>query len=533
MDKKTADQTIVEFSKKIYGFAVKNSFSYDEAEELCGEMLKEVYVSLLQSDEIVNMEGYIWRICQHTYARYVSETKKKQGVAIDGMEIAWFDRHDFGETEENLVKLRKEIGFLTAKRRKIVYSFYYENKTIQQIATEQGLPEGTVKWHLNKARNDLKEGFSMERKVGNLGINPVKAIGFGHNGKPGAHGGPEYYLQDKLNLNIVYSVYAEPKTSDEIAEELGMTPVFLEDRINLLAANGFLVETGKKRYTTYVKFSPTKSSAEMKENIRKQKEKAAQILVEKYVQNVRDALKDFKDVYIPNGNRELFEATALFYAISQKCVLPVEKDVSKYRIKTLDGGDYFALVQLNADIEELDYACCGIMLRDSGKYPGVCSWSADSRLDARTGQWENNRTEDYEYIYEVMTGFIADTKANKEKFDRLYERHFLSKGEKVNIMVVKGNPADFDKLIPYPDKELLDQFAGFALDHAVIAAKEYPSQLQDLVIVDFMKQFIGTQVAMMVMDILYKDGTFKPLDDAEKVSANLMMFADRLPDSKA
>ena len=219
MNKKLADQIIVEFSKKIFGFAIKKSYSYDEAEELCGEMLKEVYLSLLQADKIVNKEGYIWRICQHTFAKYVSEVKKKHAVASDGMEIAYYDKTDFSETEEELVKLRNEIGFLASKRRKVVYSFYYEGKSIQQIAKEQELPNGTVKWHLNKARNELKEGFSMERKVGNLGINPIEAKVFGHNGKPGTNGAPEYFLHDKLNLNIVYSVYYEPKTIKEIAEE--------------------------------------------------------------------------------------------------------------------------------------------------------------------------------------------------------------------------------------------------------------------------------------------------------------------------
>lgn len=540
MDKKTTDQIIVEYSKKIFGFAVKKSFSYDEAEELSGEMLKEVYLSLLQADKIANMEGYIWRICQHTYAKYVSETKRKQGVAIDGLDLAYYDKIDFGEAEEELKKLRKEIGFLSSARRKIIYSFYYQDKTIHQIAKEQNLPEGTVKWHLNKARNDLKEGFSMERKVGNLGINPIQANGFGHSGKPGTNGGPEFYLQDKLNQNIVYSVYYEPKTVEEIAEELGMTPVFLEDRINLLAENGFLVETEKKRFTTYIKFSPKNISLELGENILKQKIKVANILVEKYVPKVRAAIKDFNEVYIPDGNRELFEAAAIFYGICQKCVLPVEKDVAKYRIKTLDGGDYF--VQAFTDVEisdsdfklslkenQVDYNCCGIMSRDSQKYPGIYSWSADTRFDNRTGAWMNNKTEDYEYIYEVLTGAISDTTANAEKFNRLYERKFLSGDGKINIMLAKTSYDDFYNMIPALDKEIVDEFADYALEQAMVVAKSYPSQMQDLVIVDFVQQFIGSQVAMMVLDLLYENGTFKSLSESEKITANLMMFTDKLP----
>ena len=176
---------------------MKKSYSYDEAEELSGEMLKELYLSMLHAEDIVNPEGYVWRICQHVYAKYVNQKKLQKGVSIDGIELPYFDQHDFGETEAEIKKLRKEIGFLSASRREIVYSFYYEGKSIVQIAKEQGLPAGTVKWHLNKARNDLKEGFNMERKIGSLGLSPVKAIGFSHNGRPGSNGGPEYYLEEK------------------------------------------------------------------------------------------------------------------------------------------------------------------------------------------------------------------------------------------------------------------------------------------------------------------------------------------------
>ena len=63
----------------------------------------------------------------------------------------------------------------------------------------------------------------MERKIGKLGIAPVEAVSIGHNGSPGTNGGAEYYLKDKLNLNIVYSVYFTPRTREEIAEELGLS----------------------------------------------------------------------------------------------------------------------------------------------------------------------------------------------------------------------------------------------------------------------------------------------------------------------
>lgn len=75
MDKQRADHIITEYLHKIYGFAIKKCYSYEEAEELCAEIIQEVYLSLLKTKEVINREGYIWRISEHTYAKYVSSRK--------------------------------------------------------------------------------------------------------------------------------------------------------------------------------------------------------------------------------------------------------------------------------------------------------------------------------------------------------------------------------------------------------------------------------------------------------------------------
>ena len=540
MIKENADKLIIEYSPKIYGFAVKKAFSLEESEELAAEMVKEVYLSLLEANEVFNVEGYVWRICEHTYAKYVNSTKKHQGISLDRMEIPYYDNYNLGEKDEDLKKLRQEIGFLSEKRRQIIYSFYYEGKSIQKIATEEDLSEGTIKWHLNKARNDLKENFSMERKVGSLGISPIEAICFDHNGQPGSKGGPEVYLDDKINLNIVYSVYDSPKTKEGIAEEMGMTPVYLEDRIAFLAKNGFLVETSGKRYTTYVKFTPRERSLEQEEEILKSKIKVADSILKSYVPKVKEAIKKITDIYIPSGNPELFEATAIFYAIVNKFDLPIVKNVSPYLIKTLDGGEYYVTVNLKSEIIDpdfkptikestRDYTACGSMMRNAWKYPTVKSWSNDNRFSTRKGMWQNNLNTDYDAIYEVICGDIEDNKANEEKFKRLRERGFITDDGRLNVLVVKKTMEEFDALIPSPEKEQLDEFAKIAIEQAVMLAKNYPPQMQDFIVFEFVKWYVDNTIAMIVLDKLYDSGEYKPLTESEKATANLLVFSDKLP----
>ncbi|WP_022933482.1 hypothetical protein [Treponema bryantii] len=137
---------------------------------------------------------------------------------------------------------------------------------------------------------------------------------------------------------------------------------------------------------------------------------------------------------------------------------------------------------------------------------------------------------DYESLYEIMTGSITESKATSDKFKRLHDRGFLTKDGKINIMIVKGSWDDFSKMIPGPDKSLLDEFAKFALEQAMIQAKQYPPQIQDRFVAEFMDWAVGSTVAMMVLDELYDSGAFRALNDQEKVTANLLMFADKLPD---
>ncbi len=539
MEKLKADALITGYLQKIYGFAYKKSFSYDEAEELAAEMTAEAYRALLGAEEIVNPEGYIWRICEHTYAKYVSRVKKLSGVSIDEIgDIPYYDEiaDDEGETD----RLRREIAFLSSQRREIVFRFYYKNEPIRSIASRLAIPVGTVKWHLNKARNDLKEGFIMERKIGELGIHPVEATNFGHSGNPGEHDGPEYYLGDKLNLNIVYSVYFEPKNSSEIAEELGVTPVFIEDRIKLLENNGFIVKTKGGRFTTYVQFSPRTYSNEEADAVFEKKREAAKILLDEYVPKIREAVKEIKDVYIPSGNRELLEAAAIFYGIANKCTFDYEikHDLSKYRISTLDGGKYIANVNLASECTDPEYVskingeywACGNMWRESVKYPAVKAWAIDSRFDTRTGTWKNNRDEDYEYVYELINGKLTDRVTNAEKFKRLKERGFIDGDGKVMIMVYKGDDTDFYDRIPSLDNSIKKRFADYALDYAMQTAKRYPTQMQDLIVAWNAGSFIGNETAIMALEMLYENGTFKPLTEQERVTANLIMFSDVLPE---
>ncbi|HEU4333466.1 MAG TPA: RNA polymerase sigma factor [Candidatus Eisenbacteria bacterium] len=63
-------------------------------------------------------------------------------------------------------RLERLIGALPETARGVVTLFYYRDLSVAEIAAALGIPEGTVKTHLYRARAALREGWLRERGAG-------------------------------------------------------------------------------------------------------------------------------------------------------------------------------------------------------------------------------------------------------------------------------------------------------------------------------------------------------------------------------
>lgn len=545
MEKTMADALIHEYMQKIYGFAVSRAFNLQEAEELSSDIVYEVYTSLLKLPELHNPAGYIWRISENVYSRYVMGKKREQHTSLDDVTIPTYDRY---QTEDESVEaqcalLRREIAYLTRTRREVIVAFYFGKKKITEIAETLKLPEGTVKWHLSRAKDELKEGMKMERNIGKLGLAPVRFTNMGHNGRPGKNGGPEAYISGLIEQNVLYAVYFEPKTLSEISDELGISPVYLEDVVNKLAENGFLTPVGngngkgKGKYTTYVNIQPATYSLEQKEAKCKMEMEIADLLKREFVPQVKAFADGVNDIYIPGGDRSLLFATLIPYAIlNEYCAFGEEIEISKYFIQPADGGSYIAYAyqeQEQSDpgytptIEMKQYGCCGPMTRWNDKYGDkVGSWSIDTKFDNREGGWRNNLMEDYDYLYEFLCGKLPKGTENIEKYQRLYDRKYLSADDEVQVIVAKNG--SLSELPKFSD-ELKEKLAAYAGKTYELEKNYYPAQMQDL-IRDESRYVLSPSIALMILDDLIADGTLPSFTEAQRTTLNLIVFSDRLPE---
>ncbi len=248
MKRSEAERLTSEYIKSIFGYAVKRCRTIQDAEDLSQEIALQIFRAFLLRDDISEPEKYVWRTARNCLVNYY-RGRERQGIGIPLEDICGFsgEADDFVykvEEKEAEEKLQREIAYLSELRRRIIIACYYENKKQSEISEAMGIPLGTVKWHLFEAKKELKRGMEMERKASELKFNPVIFDRIGSNGNLGEKGGSEFFLRSALAQNIVYLARKEAKTIAEMADSLGVSPVYAESESDFLEEYGFLIKQG-------------------------------------------------------------------------------------------------------------------------------------------------------------------------------------------------------------------------------------------------------------------------------------------------
>ena len=86
----------------------------------------------------------------------------------------------------------------------------------------------------------------MTRNCGDLKFNPIQLTRISCNGSVGTNGSNFNFLHSALSQNIVCSVRKACKSVNEIADELGVSPVYVESEAVFLYKYGFLLKKDGK-----------------------------------------------------------------------------------------------------------------------------------------------------------------------------------------------------------------------------------------------------------------------------------------------
>ena len=430
-----AEQTVQQLLKPLYAFAKSRTATIQDAEDLAQEIALKLYRALTIRQDITEPEKFAWTIAHNTLANYYrSRSGLGSSVPIHGYAEVLPDKQDIAaqyEAQEAAKRLHNQIAYLSKTRRQIVIMHYFQGKRQHEIATALQIPLGTVKWHLSNAKTDLKKGLENMRQNTELKFNPIKFAGIGTNGSAGSVGGNAEYLRSALAQNILYLTRCEAMPVNEIADTLGVSPVYVESEVEFLEENGFMLKQGRG-YIANVLIHTT--TTEYNRQISEIYEKAAEL----FAPALYDALAEYVD---PNNDGENYPHNDINFALW--ALIPYataqsgtpDNNISFEEAATIrpDGGvNICNCLVHNPDAEPMKYS-------DTLSKIGGPSWNGDEDhyllwlIDTvwggdRVGNYHpdiSNR--DLSAIKTMFEGALSDDEAA-----RMIERGFISRNQNPN-----------------------------------------------------------------------------------------------------
>ena len=245
------------YMEKLFYFCLKKTGCNGEAEELVQDIAYQVILALHNGMIPTSFSAWVWQIARNRYARWAKskhvDRDRFTGDPIDEMELA--DEGDNALDElihkEQLSLLRRELAFIKREYRDIVVAYYIDNRSIRDIAATLSLSVSTVQQRLHRARIILKEGMNMAREFGIRSYKPEEVHFSNSCSSFGDFGQPWTILNHGMYKNIFLEAYGNPSTAEELSLELGIALPYMEEELEYLTGQTFLIKNGNKYETAF------------------------------------------------------------------------------------------------------------------------------------------------------------------------------------------------------------------------------------------------------------------------------------------
>lgn len=328
-----------EYFERVYYYCLKKTGSETEAAELSQDIALGIIEQLRRGACPDSFSGWVWQIVRNIYAGWATE-KHKTRERLSDTDISEFeipDNSDFVSDlirEEDIAAIRREMAFILSEYRNVLLMYYIQSKRVCDIAKNLGIPEGTVKTRLFRARQKLKEGMYMAREFGKRSYDPERLSFVASGNQPS--GLPWGAVQRKIPVNILCEANNNPSTVEELAIELGIAAPYMEEEVDILEKSELLRKLDDGKYITNFFIAPSECIEEVNELC----EDFAYDNYKKFWQVASDFVTKHYAEFIGESTMSEQDATMFFFL---KLVTTVKETVDGDvwgRFKRRDGGNW-------------------------------------------------------------------------------------------------------------------------------------------------------------------------------------------------
>ena len=157
------DQYIRKYGKRLYGLCMTLCADKHEADDLYQDTLVKVLKRFDTYDPSRDFEPWLTRLCVNTYRDRLRRLSRSPFLNFSSNETKEaFLLTATAPEKEDYSDLYAAIDQLPEKLRLTIILFYFQDMDIEKTALTLGIPTGTVKSRLHKARIQLKEVLGRE-----------------------------------------------------------------------------------------------------------------------------------------------------------------------------------------------------------------------------------------------------------------------------------------------------------------------------------------------------------------------------------
>ena len=169
-DQSAFRELVVLHQDQAYGLALRITRSPADAEEVAQDAFLRAWLALARFRGESSFGTWLYRIVARRAFDRLAQLRTRRGREVEVEEVADLPAPAAGaagggtEPAARARRLERMVRALPAAQRAAVTLYYYEDRSVEQVAGILGMPENTVKTHLSRARAALRAAWPREEE---------------------------------------------------------------------------------------------------------------------------------------------------------------------------------------------------------------------------------------------------------------------------------------------------------------------------------------------------------------------------------
>lgn len=144
------DALVGQYQRKVFRLIFSMARNASVAEELTQEVFLKIWRAFDRYDSRASLSTWIYTIAKNTALTWLRSESYRRAIPLDSA----------GEPSTNApadarCDIRSCVERLPAEQRQVVEQYYFQDRSVDDVAEILNLPAGTVKSHLFRARRSL------------------------------------------------------------------------------------------------------------------------------------------------------------------------------------------------------------------------------------------------------------------------------------------------------------------------------------------------------------------------------------------